>query len=369
MLAALILAASWIGTWEAAPSSADTQRVFTNATVREVAHVSIGGSRMRVRLTNRFGDVPLEIGDASIVVAGTLRRLTFSGARTVTIPPRADVLSDTVQLRIAPQSDVQISVYLPGPTGPMTYHHLAYQESYAAPGDRTGDAPGGGFSPIGKSWYCIDAIDVSGTAARGAIVALGDSITNGQGSTIGKNDRWTDDLARRLLALPPAKRLGVLNAAIDGNRILLSSIPFGPDALARLDGDVFGQSGVTDLIVLLGINDIQQTPHQYDASQIEFGLRQIAQRAHARGIRVIGCTITPYEGWFTYDPSGEKTRLAVNRFIRASGTFDGVADFDAAVSDPGDRHRLQPRYDSGDHLHPNAAAYEIMTQTIDLGVL
>ncbi|MGZ3498342.1 MAG: SGNH/GDSL hydrolase family protein [Vulcanimicrobiaceae bacterium] len=378
MLAAVLIAASWIGTWATAPSSSDTGLSFTNVTLREIVHVSIGGSAVRVRLTNRFGNAPLVIGDASLAVAqgnsaaavpGTLRSLAFSGLRSVTIPPRADVLSDPIALRIAPQSDMLISLFVPGPTGPATYHHLSYQDAYSVPGDRADQPAGDGFAPAGRNAYFVDAVDVLGTPARGAVVTLGDSITNGQGSTINGNDRWSDDLARRLLALPPAKRLGVLNAGIDGDRILLSADRFGPSALARLDDDVFAQSGVTDLIVLLGINDIQQTPHEHDPARIEFGLQQIVQRAHTHGIRVIGCTITPYEGWLTYDQRGERTRLAINQFIRTSGLFDGVADFDAAVSDPNDPRRIQPKYDSGDHLHPNAAAYQVMAGAIDLSQL
>ena len=378
MLATLVLAASWIGTWATAPSSVDTQRSFTDTTLRQAAHVSIGGAQVRVRLTNRFGTSPLIVGDASIAAAqegsttavpGTLHSLTFSGARTVTVPPGADMLSDPVPLSVAPQSTLLVSLYVPGPTGPATYHHLSYQDVSSAPGDRADQPSGDGFAPAAKNWYFLAGIDVSGAPARGALVALGDSITNGQGSTIDRNDRWSDDLAQRVLALPPAARLGVLNAGIDGDRILRSSDRFGPAALARLDSDVLAQSGVTDLIVLLGINDIQQTPHDYDAARIELGLTQIALRAHAHGIRVIGCTITPYEGWLTYEARGEQTRQAVNQFVRTSGVFDGVADFDAAVHDAGDPQRLRSDYDSGDHLHPNAAAYRVMAGAIDLSRL
>lgn len=376
VIAVLLVLTSWIGTWAAAPSSFDPNASFSDVTLREVVHASIGGTSLRVRLTNRFGDAPVRISAASIASArnstsaatipGTLKRITFAGASSVTIPPHADIVSDSVALRVAPQSDLLVSLYLDDVTASPTYHHLAYQESFSAPGNRVDDENGTSFSGRYRNWYFLDAVDVSGTSAGGAIVAIGDSITNGQGSTVSGNDRWTDDLSRRLSALPTAKQLAVLNEGVDGNRVLLGSVRFGPSALARFDDDVLAQSGITDLIVLLGINDIQQTPHQYDAAAIEFGLRQLVLRAHARGIGVIGCTITPYGGWLTYEDAGEQTRLAVNNFIRSSGVFDGIADFDAIVRDSRDPHHLSSLYDSGDHLHPNAAAYKAMAAAINM---
>jgi lysophospholipase L1-like esterase len=324
--------------------------------------VSIGGTALRFRLSNRYGDSPLVIGAASVAH----HRVLFFGSPSVTIPPHADVYSDPVVMRVAPESNLSIDLYVPGPTGPATYHHLSYQTTFWASGDRVEQSGADGFTNSDRAWYFLDGVDVRGGDARGTVVTLGDSITNGQGSTVNGNNRWPDDLARRLLASPPARRLGVVNAAIDGNRILLERRAFGNDALARFDADVLAQSGVAAVIVLLGINDIQQTPHEYDARRIEFGLAQLVLRAHAHGLRVVGCTITPYEGWLTYQPAGEATRLAVNAFIRTSGIFDGVADFDAVVRDPADPHRLLPRYDSGDHLHPNAAAYRAMANAVPL---
>lgn len=378
MLAAIVVAAAgWIGTWASAPSGSDPSASFVKTTLREVVHTSIGGNAVRVRFTNRFGNAPLVIDAASIAVAsdgvaavpGTLRDLTFGGARSITIAPHADASSDAVPIDIAQQTNLLISLYVAGPSGPATYHHLAYQHLYSATGDVVDSQSAAAFAVAGKNWYFIDGVDVSGVPARGAVVALGDSITNGQGSTVDGNNRWADDLAQRLLALPPSRRLGVLNAGIDGDRILISSDRFGPDALARFDADVLAQPGVRDVIVLLGINDIQQTPHQYDPSAIEGGLAQLAAMAHAKGIRIIGATITPYGGWTTYEPAGEQTRQAVNRFIRTSKIFDGVADFDPVVRDPNDPSRLAAGYDSGDHLHPNAAAYRAMANAIDLGSL
>lgn len=377
MQIAFLLLAAWIGTWATAPVFADEGQSFQGDTLRQVVHVSIGGSQVRVRFTNRFGDAPVVIGDAAVAiessgaspVAGTERRVTFMGARSVTLPPHSDVYSDPVTLRIPPQSDLIIDTYLPGPTGPATSQNLAYQTNYYAIGNRAGEASAQDFTHKLYSWYFLAGADVSGTRARGSVVAFGDSITVGAGGKRDANDRWPDFLAARLLAQPSGEQLGVLNSGISGNRILLSHPFFGVAALARLDADVLSQSGVTSAIVFLGINDIQEDPHQYDARRIELGLQQIVVQAHARGLRVTGCTVTPYEGWMTYDAAGEAARLAVNEFIRHSGTFDAVADFDAAVRDPQDVHRLLPAYDSGDHLHPNAAAHRVMAAAIDLQAL
>lgn len=357
-----LFVASWIATWAAAPQAAPSTIGFSDVTLRQTVHVSLGGNALRVRLSNRYGDSPLLVAGASVLG----RRVRFFGSPSVMIPPHADAISDPVVMRVAPESNLVIDLYIPGQTGTATYHHLSYQTTFWASGDRLEQCNADGFVNSDRSWYFFTGVDVRGSGSRGTVVALGDSITNGQGSTVNSNNRWPDDLARRLLALPQKHRLGVVDLAIDGNRLLRERRAFGNDALARFDSDVLSQDGVTAVIVLLGINDIQQKPHEYDARAIEFGLQQIGLRAHAHGLRVIGCTITPYAGWPTYEPAGEVTRLAVNAFIRSSGLFDGVADFDAVVRDPNDPQRLLPRYDSGDHLHPNATAYRAMASTVPL---
>jgi lysophospholipase L1-like esterase len=373
----LLLFAAWIATWGTSPVFADAERSFSDATLRQVVHVSIGASSVRVRFTNRFGSAPLRIAaaaiclerDAATPVRGSIRRLTFGGSSSVTIAPHADANSDAARLNVAPRGNLLVDIYVPGSTGPATAQNLSYQTNYAASGNHTGESSPKNFTQTFTSWYFLAAVEAGGTRARGAVVAFGDSITVGAGGVPGANDRWPDFLAARLLALPPRRQLGVVNAGISGNRILLGDPRYGLSALARLDSDVLSQSGVTDAIVMLGINDIQQTPHQYDPIQIERGLTEIAVRAHARHVRVIAATITPYEGWLTYAAPGEATRIAVNEFIRQARIFDGIADFDEALRDPGDPHRLLPAYDSGDHLHPNAAAHRVMAGAVALGSL
>ena len=352
-------------------------RSFAGKTLRQVVHLSIGGDNVRIRLTNRFGDAPITIADAAVAIKaegagpkpGSVRRLTFMSSGSVTIPPHADVISDPASLAVSARSDVLVDLYIPAPVAQATEHTLAYQTNYEAAGDLAGSSSAQRFAATYTSWYFLDGVDVSDTAARGAVVALGDSITDGAGGKLNANDRWTDFLFDRIGALPENAQLGVLDEGISGNRILLSESRFGVDALARMDADVLSQSGAVDVIVLLGINDIQQKPHQYDAQRIEQGLEQIAVQAHSRGLRVIGCTITPYAGWLTYDETGEATRLAVNDFIRRSTIFDGLADFDEALRDPQNPHRLATAYDSGDHLHPNSAGHRAMAQALNLSQL
>jgi lysophospholipase L1-like esterase len=367
---------SWVGTWEAAPAWADPAVSFADVTLREVVHVSVGGEKIRVRFSNAFGTAPLTIGHATIALRSsgaaaetTPIRLTFGGDGAIAIPPEAQVLSDPVTLHVPPRSDLLISLFLPLASGPATVHPLAIQTNYSASGDRTSDRRANAFKPIATSWYFLSGVDVSDSQKRGAVVAFGDSITDGWHSRLNENGRWPDVLARRLLALRSARELGVLNAGISGNRILLDRSAYGQNALARFDRDVLGQVGVRDVIVLLGINDIQQQPQQNDARRIDSGLLQIATRAHVHGLRVFACTLTPVEGDYAYSQRGEATRESVNTFVRTSRAFDGIFDFDKALRDPSDPHRLLPAYDSGDHLHPNAAGQRAMGAAIDLNAL
>lgn len=369
----------WVGTWMMAPSG-PVDNGCRDCTIRDVVHTSVGGDQVRIRLSNTFGSAPLSVAHTTAalpsvpstaqVAAGSLREVTFSGARSVVVAQGSEIWSDPIRLRVPADHDLLVTTYTPGYATPMTYHPDAQQASFFTRGQDNADATSAAsFPETTQAWHLLTGVDVAGSTARGTVVAFGDSITDGFQSTSNVDHRWPNFLAGRLLA-ERAGKLGVLDAGIGGNRILLDGgAGFGPPALDRLDRDVLQQSDARDVIVLLGINDIQQTPHQLDPAQIIAGLRQIADRSHRAGLRVVGGTITPFEGWSTYDAQEEATRQAVNAWIRTSHAYDAVADFDATLRDPADPHRMRPVYDSGDHLHPNDLGYAAMADAVDLGRL
>ena len=366
----------WAGSWEAAMAAAVGG--CADCTIRDVIHTSIGGARLRVRLSNAFGTAPLLVGHTTValpaapgsaqVAPGTLRQVRFRGKAAVTIAPGADAVSDPVPLSVPSGDDLLVTTYTPGYSTPMSDHPIAQQHSFVQGGADVADAvDASAFPATTAGWHLVTGVDVSG--AVGSVVALGDSITDGYRSTDGADRRWPDVLARRLLSGPAYRRLGVLNAGIGGNRVLLDGGIHGRSAAERLDRDVFSRSGVRTVIVLEGINDIQQVPHEYDPARITAGLAKIVARSHAHGLRVIGGTLTPFGGCLCYTRQGEATRQAVNAWIRADHAFDGVVDFDAALRDPYDPQRMRPAYDSGDHLHPSDAGYAAMGNAVDLSML
>ncbi|GAA4893438.1 GDSL-type esterase/lipase family protein [Streptomonospora salina] len=345
-------------------------------TVRNAVFLSAGGDEVRVRLTNAFGERPIRVGRASVAiqdegaaaVPGTLRSLTFDGRRGATIPAGAELFSDPVALDVEALSKLLVSVYTPQATGPVTNHPFTAQGNFLVRGDATRDVAGGGFAST-PCWMLTSGVDVErGRKVTGTVVALGDSITDTAATTGNADQRWPDHLARRLDAVE-GPTLSVANAGLGGNLLLgeRDGQPFyGVGAVDRLDRDVLDQSGARTVILLEGINDIG---YGSSAPEIIDGYRQIIDRAHARGLRIVGGTLLPFKGSSIWTPERQETWSAVNEWIRTGGEFDGVADFAAATASAGDPLRLAPAYDSGDALHPGDAGTEATAAAVDLDQL
>jgi len=368
--------AIWVGSWAAAQQTPEPQNALPadalrDATLRQIVHLSVGGDRIRIHLSNAFGTAPLHL--ASVHVArpvsprspqldpATDRALTFAGHADVTIPAGAEYISDPLPFPVAPLSDLAISIRYDQPPAGQTGHPGSRATSYLMHGDEV----------VSKfdHWYQITGVDVTAAPTSFAIVVLGDSITDGHGATTNGNDRWPDVLAARVPSV------GVLNEGIGGNHLLTDGL--GPNALARFDRDVLAQTGVRYLVVLEGVNDLgglertrEATPAEHAAlvERIEGAYEQIIVRARAHGIRVIGATVLPYTGsnYYHPGPASEADRVAVNRWIRDPEHFDAVIDFDAITRDPEHPERLLPAYDSGDHLHPSPAGYAAMANAVPL---
>jgi len=385
---------NWVGSWAAAEQVPEARNALASAdlhdaTLRQMVHLSIGGSTLRVHLSNAFGTRPLDFtsvhiarpvsADSSRIDPASDRALSFSGHADVTLPAGAEYLSDPIAFRAAPESSLAITFHIDEPPAVETSHPGSRATSYLVHGDHVGDADLPGAMKF-DHWFNIDGVDVSAAPDAAAIVAFGDSITDGHGSTTNGNDRWPDDLAHRLLTATEAARpLGVLNEGIGGNRLLLDGL--GPNALARFDRDVLARPGVRYLIVLEGINDIgmfglqggqqgspTQSAHDALVQTIIGAYEQMILRAHAHHIRVFGGTLTPFRGsaYYEADPISEADRQAVNRWIRAPGHFDAVIDFDRALRDPARPQQMLPVYDSGDHLHPSPAGCRAMAAAVPL---
>jgi len=373
--------AKWVGTWAASPLATNggfNARLFANTTLREIVHVSTGGSQVRVRFTNAYGTQPLTLSDAHVAVsagdgaiqAGTDHPLTFGGATSVRIPPGAEMFSDPVDITVAPLADLAISFYLPAQImGVETFHDFADQDNFMIDGNLTGAASLTAPTKV-HSWYFLDGVDVPAVEGSRAIVTLGDSITDGALSAPNANHRWPDILADKLKQEHGLENVAVLNEGIGGNRVL--NDVYGPSALARLDRDVLSQDGARYVIVLEGINDIGRFKRpagpedDFTAEQMEAAFAQIADAAHEHGMKAYGATLTPYGGAGYWSDKGEQVRGAVNQWIKTSGVFDGVIDFDKITQDPQNPDKFNPLYDSGDHLHPNDAGYKAMGEGIDL---
>jgi lysophospholipase L1-like esterase len=352
---------------------------FRNQTIRMIAHSTIGGRRVRIELSNSFGSVPLVIGAAHIalrdresaIVPASDRTLLFGGQPTCWIPPGAAEISDPVDLDVPAASDLAVSIYIPEDVKAATLHNVGLHTTYVAKDDVTA-RPLIADPVVNQSYYWLTRIDVAAPPDAAAIVTLGDSITDGALSTADTDHSWPSFLARRIASSGGAN-IAVLNEGISGNRLLRDNA--GVNALARFDRDVLAQPGVKWLMILEGINDIGRgsqadTPvsDAVGSDQIIAALKQLIERAHEHGIKVIGCTLTPYEGAAYYTEGGEQIRLQVNQWIRSARAFDAVVDFDAATRDPEHPKQFRPDFNDGDHLHPNDAGYEAMANAIDLSV-
>ncbi|MFE7126012.1 SGNH/GDSL hydrolase family protein [Streptomyces sp. NPDC057617] len=371
---------AWTATWAAAPAGTEPGAPFGHPghTIRNVVHTSIGGTGVRVTLSNLYSPAALLIGHASVAVRdgegaaavpGTMRRLTFARQTAVTVPPRGQIISDPVELPVPYDGDLLVTLHTPAPGGPVTYHPMAFQTSYLARsdrGDRTEDLDAAAFTEPTGFWRYVTAVDVLNRESPGAVVTFGDSITDGDGSRPDANRRWPDILAARLRD----RNIGVVNAAISGNQVLgdQSWRGCGASGLDRFRRDVLGRAGVRAVVIDLGVNDILRGGER-DPARITAGLRELTRQAHARGIRVVGATLAPFGAHRGYDEATEAVRDQVNEEIRSGGIFDEFVDFDQVLSDPYAPDRIRPVYDSGDGLHPSDAGYRAMGRHFDLASL
>jgi lysophospholipase L1-like esterase len=348
-----------------------------------IARTSIGGRRVRIKLANAFNGPHVVVGGAHIalrekdsaVVSASDRTLTFGGAPEVKIAPGAVVISDPVDLVIPPLADVAVSLYFPGETGPPTTHARGLKTTYISTEGNHAASLAIPIAGTQLSYYWLAAIEVEASRDARVIVTFGDSITDGSQSTPDTNNAWPAILATRLAADKTTANIAVANQGIGGNRVLSDGALFqGVSALARLDRDVLSQPGVAWLIVLEGINDIGNSAAgngnsgPITAEELIAAHKQIIERARQHGIKVMGATLTPYEGAAYFREEGEKIRQAINTWIRTSGAYDAVVDFEAVVRDPANPRRLRAEFDPGDHLHPNDAGYQAMAKAIDLKV-
>lgn len=373
---------NWIGSWAASMQAPSDEGIsdegIKNQTVRFIVHPHLDGSKLRIRLSNEFGTDALTLDEVHVAVAKdgakidreTDHQVTFGKDKSVTIPAGGKTVSDPVSLHVKSGRNLAVSIYVYGETGSLTWHPHSMQTSYlSTPGNHVSDLNDAAFKTTEEAWFWLTGIDVKAKpSVKGAIVVVGSSIANGNHSTLNANHRWTDDLARRLNQKPPDQQMSVLNAGISANRLLEGSPEIGDRAIDRLSRDVFSRAGVKAVILHEGLNDIRHHPDEVDADKLITGMKQIITDTHDQGLKIYGGTLTPFEGSGMYTEEGEKTREAVNHWIRTSGAFDGVIDFDQAVRDPKHPKRFLPKYDHGDHFHPNDAGYQAMADAVDLSM-
>lgn len=391
----------WVGTWSAPMARANpTQRhlqaisLSGNQAIREIIHTSIGGAALRIRLANTFGSQTTTFDavyagvqqEGASLVQGSNHAVTFGGSKSVAIPAGGLALSDPVPLTVGSEQNLVVSLFMSRATNELTQHASALTTNYVTSGNAAAEESASPFKTKLSSWVYLSGVDVlASPQVKGAVVALGDSITDGAASKPNENGRWTDVLARRFLSGPAADVMAVLNEGYGGNNVLTSTPCFGVNAVARLDRDVIAQTGARDVILLEGINDISQPDYaqtgkvrmeflpclsqrEVTAEQIIAGYKQIIAQTHAMGLKIFGGTLTPYQGFAGWTAAGEAKREAINNWIKTSGTYDGVIDFAKAVAGPQNPARFAPQYDSGDHLHPNTEGHKAMGDAVDLSL-
>ncbi|MET0236630.1 MAG: GDSL-type esterase/lipase family protein [Kibdelosporangium sp.] len=379
-------AGGWEGTWAASPQAAGevfgpnwSVGGFADQTVRQIVRTSQGGPAVRIRLSNQYGSSPLQVtgatvartGEGASVRPGSVRQVTFGHARSTVIPAGREIASDAVGLVLRPLEKLSVTLYFAKPTGPVTYHGDAERTSYRAAGDHRSDTSGAAFTETSTSWYLLSELEVVDLSPhRDVVAAFGDSITDGALGGVDIDARYPDALAERLNG-----RRGVLNTGIGGNRVLNDSACFGARAIDRFKADVLSQPHLRTVIILEGINDIGSSELEFDcfkpnprvtAAELIAGHRELIKQARSAGVRAVGATLLPYKGAMYYTERGESVRDELNTWIRTSGEYDAVVDFDRAMADPADADALNPAYDSGDKLHPNAAGYRAMAAAVDL---
>jgi lysophospholipase L1-like esterase len=390
-------AAQWVQTWGAAPlppaaaaGPFPATPGFNNQTIRQTVRVSAGGERIRIRFTNEYGTKPLAIGAAQVALSdqegniqpGTRRPVLFSGQTSVSIPPAAPFVSDPVDLPVKALSSLSISLYLPEETGQCTCHQTGVQHAFVSDSGNFTDKPFAPHDTLQVRAF-ISGVEVESAGTPRAVVVLGDSISDGVGSTVDANHRWPDLLANRLDGKRDSS-WGVVNMGISGNRVLADGA--GQSALARFDRDVLASTGAKVVIVFEGVNDLGiaygkpqgplaerfkavVSPPKATTETMIAGYRQLIARAHARGLKILGATITPYGGAMYYSAEGDSVRQAINSWIRTGHEFDGVIDFDAVMRDPGQPTQIRDGFHMGDHLHGSDAGYAAMAAAIDLSLL
>jgi lysophospholipase L1-like esterase len=377
----------WIGTWGASPfgfqgfGPAAAPTPFADQTLRQKLRISVGGDQVRVRFSNELGTTPLVIGAATVALAtgdssidsASMKTLTFGGATSITIPPGAPALTDAVDMNVADLTELAISIYLPEEAAPATLH--MGRSTYVATGDATGAASLDG-AELTTNHVFLTGVYVRTTDDAAVVVTLGDSITDGTASTPHTYSSWPDQFAARVATGSGGRKIAVVNHGISGNQVLRDGA--GTSALTRFDRDVLSTPGLSHIVLLEGINDIgtggfafpgtnAAPPPERTAAELIAGYQQLIARAHANGVKIYGATLTPFEGSFAgyYSPAKDEVRSELNEWIRTSGAFDGVIDFEAATQDTTNPRIIKAEYDSGDHLHPGDAGYKAMADSID----